>query len=50
MNKPSIRPDTTMNDYRDPRLDYVMDYLQDQDVPETIMLVGLTGWPSCANG
>ena len=37
MNKPTIRPDTTMNDYRDPRLDYVMDYEQDQDVPETIM-------------
>ena len=37
MNKPTMRPDTTMNDYRDPRLDYVTEYEQDQDVPDAIM-------------
>jgi hypothetical protein len=37
MNKPTIRPDTMMNDYLDPRLDYVTDYEQDQDVPESIV-------------
>ena len=37
MNRPTIRPDTTMNDYRDPRLDYITDYEKDQDVPEDIV-------------
>ena len=37
MNKPTIRPDTTMNDYRDSRLDYITDYEKDQDVPEDIV-------------
>ena len=37
MNKPTMRPDTTMNDYRDPRLDYITDYEKDQDVPEDIV-------------
>ena len=37
MNKPKIRPDTTMNDYRDPRFDYVTEYEQDQDVPDAII-------------
>jgi hypothetical protein len=26
-----------MNDYRDPRLDYITDYEKDQDVPEDIV-------------